>query len=247
MRIAVLGISGYQGHYFVRETIDRGHTLIGVARHASTVKDYYYNDFIKYDASGSDYAEMKKIFKEEKVDKVISVYPPDVLHPWTFPSDMKSLIKACKDSGVKQLLMMMGGSANYSRWGNDINPHDIPSFGQQVTVGTSYYKYIYDARVEAFDTEKELDWVIFTPNHLIKYGERSGKYIYNLDGHGIMYDEHSLNMKDAGAINYWDFACAMLDTAENPNPKFTHKIVSLAWSKEYADEITKKIPVMVNK
>lgn len=247
MNIAVLGISGYTGHYLSREVTARGHKCIGVARSATKYDDYQAEDSLLelVDANGSDYAQIKKVFMDHKVDKVICVYPPDVLHPWTFAADMESLLRACKESGTQELIMMMGGSANDGRFGK--NPFDYASFGQQITVGNSYYENIHIARIQTFDQEKDFHWVIFTPNHLIKYPERSGKYIYKVGGQGIWYDEHSLLNTDAGVINYWDFACAMLDEAENPNPEFERKLVSLAWDKAYADEITKKIPVMVNK
>lgn len=247
MNIAVLGISGYTGHFLCKEVTNRKHHCIGIARSATKYTDYEGN--LEYltlrDANGSNYEEMKKLFKEEKVDKVICVYPPDVTHPWTFPADMKNLLQACKDSCVKELIMMMGGSANDGRWGRD--PFQYASFGQQITVGNLYYENIHKARVQTFDKEKEFHWVIFTVNHIIKYLERSGKYIYKVGGQGIWYDEHSLLNTAAGVINYWDFSCAMLDEAENPNPEFERKLVSLAWDEDYAKEITKKIPVMVNK
>ena len=246
MNIAVLGISGYTGHYLARETTARKHRCIGVARSATRYIDYNAGEgLVLYDANGSDYGQMKEILAKEKVEKVICVYPPDVNHPWTFAADMRSLLQACKDAGVAQLIMMMGGSANNGRWGR--NPFAYASFGQQITVGNSYYENIHKARVQTFDEEKEFHWVIFTPNHLIKYPERSGKYIYKTGGQGIWYDEHSQLNTDAGVINYWDFSCAMLDEAENPHPEFKRQLVSLAWDREYAAEITKKIPVMVNK
>lgn len=245
MNIALLGVSGYQGHYTVKEFGRRSHHVIGVARHATNYHDYECDNLTLYDASGSDYGQIKNIFKEEKIDKVISVYPPDLQHPWTFTSDMKSLIRACKDSYVKQLIMMMGGSCYDGRWGRD--PFAYASFGQQITVGNSYYENIHLSRKGAFDKEKELPWVIFAPNHIIKYPERSGKYMAKPGGQGIRYDEHSQLMSDAGVINYWDFACAMIDEAENPNPDFNHQVVSLAWEKAYSDEVTKKSPIMVNK
>ena len=245
MNIAILGISGYEGHFMAKEAALRNHNIIGISRHATSYHDYAC-EMKLYDASGSDYTAMKKILKEEKIDVVMSVYPPDIQHPWTFTSDMQSLVNACKECYVKELIMMMGGSANDGRWGE--NPHKYARFGQQITVGGSYYENIYFAYKGVFEPEKDLHWVVFTPNHLIKYQERTGQYIYKIGGQGgIFYDEHSQLATDQAAINYWDFAVAMFDEAENPREEFRHQRVSLGWPKEVAEEITKKIPVMVNK
>lgn len=247
MNIAALGVSGYTGHYLAREITDRGHHCIGVARHATSYHDYQITNgkLTLHDASGSDYGQIKKIFIDEKVDKAICVYPPDVEHPWTFAADMKSLMNACRDAGVKELIMMMGGSAHHPRFGR--NPFDYASFGQQITVGDSYYREIRNAREFTFEQEKDFHWVIFLVNHIIKYPERSGKYIYQVGGQPIWYDEHSQRNTDAGVINYYDFSCALVDEAEHANPDFCRQLVSLAWSREYAAEVTKLIPVMVNK
>lgn len=246
MNIAALGVTGHTGHYLAREITDRGHHCIGVARHATRYNDFQISNgkLTLRDASGSDYAQIKAVFTEEKVEKAICLYPPDVQHAWTFAADMRSLMNACRDAGVKELIMMMGRSAHHPRF--ERNPFDYASFGEQITQG-DVYRQAPIAREETFEAEKDYHWVIFLVNHIIKYPERSGNYIYKVGGQQIWYDEHSQQLADAGVINYYDFACALVDEAENSNPAFCRQLVSLAWDKEYAKKITQQIPVMVNK
>ena len=200
-RIAVIGGTGYAGRHIVAEAVDRGHTVVSVARSipAERVAGATYVEGTLLDVPG--------LLQElEGVDVIVSAVAPR--------GDMLGALRPSIAQLVQELpgnvrLGVIGGAGGSLVVEGGERVVDLPSF-------TEEYK---PEALEAIDiladlraADAGLDWFYIHPAGgfgAYNPGERTGSY--RTGGDVIVTDE-----KGDSYISGEDFAVAVVDEIENP-------------------------------
>jgi hypothetical protein len=203
-KIVLIGASGFIGSAILAEALERGHKVTGVVRHPEKITLTHENLIVKK-ADIFDTDAFTEICKG--ADAVISSYNPG----WTNPkiaeqttTGYKSIVQSVRKSGVKRLLIVGGAGSLFVSPGKRLmDTGAIPeSFMPAVRALSNVY-------LVDLATEKEIDWIFFSPAINIHPGTRTG--IFRLGK-----DDMILNEAGEGEISSQDYAVAMIDELEKP-------------------------------
>jgi hypothetical protein len=190
MKIALIGATGNIGAKILNEALSRGHQVTGIAR--NTGKLATRNGLIAQQCDLADEKKLAGIIRGS--DAVIVSVRHDL-------NDVRHVYAACKDAGVKRVLVV-GGAASL-----EVAPGmmliDTPGFPEEIKVQAA-------PAVEALKQirlEKDLEWSFVSPSIFIVPGERTGRF--RIGGDQLLKDA-----KGDSRISQEDFAVAMIDEVE---------------------------------
>ena len=204
IKIALIGASGFIGSALLKESLERGHSVIAIVRHPDKIKiENKKLQVIRGNVMSSETVE--KLVSG--MDIVISAYNPG----WTNPeiaSDTtnayKSIITGVRNAGIRRLLIVGGAGSLYISPGIKlVDTEAIPD---------SYKPAVHALAGVLYDLQKEdngLDWIFFSPAGTIEPGIKTGKFRLGKDN--LIVDENGKSK-----ISVEDYAVAMINEAENP-------------------------------
>ncbi|OJU22354.1 MULTISPECIES: NAD(P)-dependent oxidoreductase [unclassified Sphingomonas] len=189
MKVAVLGASGRAGSEITKELASRGHEVLAIARNPDAIPPQSGVTVRAGDASKPD--ELADLIRGS--DAVISA-----LH---FDVPAATLLGALRAAGVHRLLVTGGAASLEIAPGQRVI--DTPSFPAE-------WKPIAEGGIAFLDdirSERDIDWVFFSPAALLFEGPRLGHY--RLGGDRLVTDENG-----ESKISFADYAIAMVDELE---------------------------------
>jgi len=151
MKIALIGATGFIGSGILREALDRGHQVTGIARHTENLPQH--PNMVAQRGDVRDEAETARLVAGH--DAVISGYSPgrdvaDLYHEHI--SGYRAIIDGVKNAGVKRLLVV--GGAGSLEVAPGVQLVDTPEFPEQWKAGSlSTREVLYLLR-----DEQELEW-----------------------------------------------------------------------------------------
>jgi uncharacterized protein len=192
MKIAIIGATGNVGSRLVSEALRRGHTVTGIARDPSKLKDHPHLIPVSGDADRPSQLSTLIAGNEVAVSSIMFLR-----------SDMRKLIEAIRLSGASRYYVVGGaGSLEVSSGRLNVEQPDFPSFAKaEATRGKEYLSYLR--------TIDDIDWTMLSPSALFIAGERTG--VFRL-GH----DQLLVGSDGKSWITYEDYAIALLDEIESP-------------------------------
>lgn len=204
MKIALIGATGFVGSRLLDEALDRGHTVVGIARNIDKLPKHA--RLIPHLANINDVAALAPglqgceaviyAFKPAKEDSL----PMRIAH---HALGIASTIAAVKAAGVQRILAV-GGAGTLEVAPGVLNMHS-PGFPKQWEGGAKSTAMVKDV----LKYEKDLLWTVLCPAHNFAAGERTGKFRLGLDEMLVGADGES-------RISAEDFAVAMIDELEQP-------------------------------
>jgi uncharacterized protein len=192
MRIVIIGASGRAGSRILKEAVDRGHSVTGIARNPEKIPSRR-----GVTAAAGDLSDPAKIAP------LLSGHDAVISSVRFAQSKFANVIDAVKRAGVKRLLVVGGASSLEVAPGSNL--FDAPGFPEAARAeGAAGI-----AALEELQGERELDWAFLSPGAMLAPGERTGKYRLGRDQ--LLKDESGKSW-----ISMEDFAIAMIDELEKP-------------------------------
>jgi len=191
MKIALIGVTGRVGSRLATELLSRGHTVIGIALHASPSARPGLT-ILQADATKPDSLAPCLVGHDGVISAVRFV-----------TSDADALITAVKTAGVKRLLVVGGAGSLEVAPGEALMDTDgFPeAFRAEAMAGARF--------LERLRAEPDLDWTFLSPSADFAAGERRGNF--RLGGDQLLTDAAGKSH-----ISMEDFAIAMVDELEQP-------------------------------
>lgn len=207
MKIAVIGASGFVGSALVKEALNRGYQVTGLARNPENVNVKHEKLTLKKtDVFNED--ELASILKGH--DAVISAYNSG----WTNPNIYEDFLKgsqaiqnAVKNSGVKRYLFV--GGAGSLEVAPGVQLVDTPQFPAEYKSGALAARDY----LNILKKENSLDWSFFSPAILMHHGikdGRTGKY-------RVGTDSPVFDAKGESRLSVEDLSVVLLDELEKGN------------------------------
>ena len=203
-KIALIGASGFIGSAILKESLERGHSVIAIVRHPEKIK--LANPNLKI-VTGDVLNEDSFFELIQGADVVISAYNPG----WTNPAistdtttAYKSIVSGVKKAKISRLLIVGGAGSLLISPDKRLMDTGIISETYMPAV-----KSLADVLYGLQNEEKDLDWVFFSPAGNIAPGEKTGTFRLGKD-HLIVDEKRESN------ISVEDYAVAMLDEVEKP-------------------------------
>jgi uncharacterized protein len=189
--IALIGASGNIGGRILAEALQRGHTVVGIARDPDKLVAAPHFTTARGDIANP--AELAKHLRGAEV-VVASVRWAD--NAW-------QLLDAVRQAGVPRLLAVIGaGSLEASPGVRVIDTPEFPAAWRPGAEGAA-------RALETFRSEKSIDWVAISPSWNIAPGERTGRF--RVGGDQLLRDAAG-----ESRISREDFAIAIVDEIERP-------------------------------
>src|ERR1700682_675470 len=213
MKIVVLGATGNIGRRIVKEALDRGHAVTGVARNPAKASDPRVR-MVQGDATDID-SMSGAVRGADAVVNAISPRPGSAGKAPSLVAVARTLLSALPKAGVKRLLVVGGAGSLQAPDGVQIV--DAPGFPQP-------YKPEALAQRDALAVYRaeggNLEWTYLSPAAEIGPGERTGKY--RTGGDRLLVDTTGKSV-----ISFEDYAVAALDELEKP--RFGRKRFTVAY------------------
>ena len=191
-KIAIIGATGRAGSQLLEEALRRGHSVTGIARHASTLTAR--SGLTTHDVDVLDTKALQQALAGH--DAVFSA-----AHFSGIPA--AALIEPVKKAGVKRLLVVGGAGSLFVAPGQRLL--DSPSFPAEykaeATAGAAY--------LDVLRQEKSMDWTYLSPSMMFDGNQRTGNFRLGKDDLLFGADGQS-------RISFPDFAMAFIDELERP-------------------------------
>ena len=192
MKVALIGATGNQGSRTVAELLRRSHEVTGIARHPEKLKPQPGLTMKKGDLSN-----------ESELVPLLAGHDA-VIHSVRFQdTDVRKIISALKQAGVKRLLVVGGaGSLEIAPGVALIDTPNFPAaYKPEAGAGRDF--------LNALREERELNWTFLSPSARLMPGERTGKF-------RLGKDELLTGADGQSRISMEDFAIALVDELEKP-------------------------------
>lgn len=204
MKVAVIGATGFVGKAIVKELLDRGHQVTGIARH-SAKEGALPAGFVMKTGDVMDPQQVAGMVKG--ADAVVSAYNAGWANPELyrdFLSGSQSIQSGVKKAGVRRLVVIGGAGSLEIAPGKQLV--DTPEFPAEYKAGaTAARDYL-----NILKKDNELDWTFFSPAifmHAGTSGIRKGVYRKGLDNPVFDKDGQSV-------LSVEDLAMAIVDELE---------------------------------
>lgn len=189
MKVAVLGASGRVGSEITKELVRRGHKVLAVVRNSTAVPHTPEVTPVVADA-----------FDPEALSKLI-LGNEAVISALRFDVPAETLLSAVRQAGITRLLVT--GGAGSLEVGPGLRLIDAPNFPEEakpfVMGGITF--------LDDIRTEKDIDWIFFSPAAELFDGPRLGHY--RLGSDKLVTDAAGISK-----ISFADYAIAMVDELE---------------------------------
>lgn len=192
MKIAIIGATGNVGTRLTDEALRRGHHVLALARHASSLPQR--EGVTAHDVDVSDAAALANALRGNDV----------VLSSVRFlQTTAAQITQAVKAAGIKRLLVVGGAGSLYVAPGVQLvdTPNFPDAYKAEASAGRDF--------LNALHGEDQLEWTFLSPSALFAPGERTGKFRLGKDDLLTAADGKSW-------ISMEDYSIAMLDEIERP-------------------------------
>ena len=202
MEIALIGATGFIGSGILREALDRGHQVTGIARRIERLPQH--PNLVARRGDVTNEAEATSLVGGH--DAVISAYSagrdvPDIYEQQV--SGYRAIIDGVKEAGVKRLLVV--GGAGSLEVAPGVQLVDTPEFPEQWKPGSLATRQV----LYLLRDEPELEWAFLSPSGTIAPGERTGQF-------RLGTDQLLTDADGESRISVEDYAAAMVDELEKP-------------------------------
>jgi uncharacterized protein len=204
-KIVLIGASGFVGSAILNEALERGYQVKAIVRNPEKITIKNPNlTIVKADVSSSQ--RVSELCKG--ADDVISAYNPGWTNPDIYNDTLKiypAILEGVKRSGVKRFLIVGGAGSLFVSPGLRLMDAGIipESFLPAIRSLARFY-------LEILSSEKDLDWVFFSPAGNISHSERTGKF-------RLGKDDLITDTEGKSNISVEDYSVAMLDEVEKPS------------------------------
>jgi len=209
MNVVVYGATGNSGSEIVKELVERGHKVTGVARNVDKLKDVAGVEAKTDDLSNAD--AVAAIIKG--ADVVVSAYQPPPDNTDKLIDVTKLQIEAVKKAGGPRLVVVGGaGQLEVAPGVTLIKSGYLPA--EYLPIAISHEK--------AAEVLKgsDINWTYIAPAAYFVPGERTGKY--RTGTNNLVSDE-----KGESKITFADYAIALVDEIEKP--KHARQVFSVGY------------------
>jgi|SRR5665213_2865264 len=192
MKIAVIGATGNAGSRIVTELLNRGHQVLGIARHPDKMQPRPGLTLTQGDVK--DEASLAQLLAGQEA----------AIHSVRFlDTDVRSAVGAAKKSGIKRFLVVGGAGSLEVAPGSALvdTPNFPPAYKPEASGGRDF--------LNALKTERELDWTFLSPSVFFSPGERTGKF-------RLGKDQVLTGADGQSRISMEDYAIALADEIEKP-------------------------------
>jgi putative NADH-flavin reductase len=198
MRVILYGATGKTGSIILKELVDRGHTVMAVARTPAKVRKLQNVDVIQGDLG--DPAKVAGIVKG--ADAVVSAYgpPPDKTTEIIGATDC--LVQGIERVGGPRLIVVGGAGSLFVAPGVTLRESGhLPK----------EWIPIVDAHIQVLKNLRQsgINWTYFSPAAFFEPGERTGKF-------RLGKDDLISGAQGDSRISFEDYAIALVDELENP-------------------------------
>jgi len=204
VKIVLIGASGFVGSAILKEALDRGHKVKAVVRNPEKIKLQGTN--LKVEKTDVSLPEIVTgLCKGAYV--VISAYNPGWTNPAIAELTLKvypAILEGVKKSRVKRFLVTGGAGTLFVSPG--VRSMDSGTVSEAYLPAIRALGKFY---LEILSSEKDIDWVFFSPARSIVPGTRTGKF-------RLGKDDMIFDAEGNSSISVEDYAVAMIDEAENP-------------------------------
>jgi putative NADH-flavin reductase len=198
MKVVLFGATGNVGSRILKELLDRGHSVIAVARDTSKLAQQP-NVTVKQDDLT---VASKTAAIIDGADAVVSAYGPPPDNTDALIGATKTLIDAVKEAGTPRLIVVGGAaSLNVAPGVTLLDSGHLPDQWRPIAVS-------HAKTLELLKTS-DIDWTYFSPAAFIEPGSRTGKFRLGKDD--LVSDD-----KGQSRISMEDYAVALVDELEKP-------------------------------
>jgi hypothetical protein len=199
MNVVVYGATGNSGSEIVKELLSRGHTVTGVARNVSSLKETKGLSAKVDDLSSVD--AIAGIIKE--ADAVVSAYQPPPDHTDALVDVTQREIDAVKKAGGGMRLLVVGGAGllEVAPGVTLIQSGHLPA--EYMPIATAHERALGVLRGSS------INWTYLSPGAYFVPGERTGTF-------RLGTKELLMDAKGESRISFPDYAIAMVDEIEKP-------------------------------
>jgi uncharacterized protein len=192
MKIAVIGATGNAGSRIVVELLNRGHQVLGIARHPDKLQPRPGLTLTQGDVK--DEAGMAQLLTGQEA----------AIHSVRFQdTDVHTAVGAAKKAGLKRFLVVGGAGSLEVAPGTALvdTPGFPPAYKPEASAGRDF--------LNSLKSERDLDWTYLSPSVFFSPGERTGKFRLGKDQILTAADGKS-------SISMEDYAIALADEIEHP-------------------------------
>lgn len=191
MKVALIGASGNAGSRILQELVNRGHTVLAVARHANRIPTG--SAITARDLDASDGSALSA---------AITGYDAAISAVKFLQTDSQGLIDSIARAGVTRYLVV-GGAGSLQLASGELEM-DSPFFPAHVKPeAAAGARFLGQLRAST------LDWTFISPSRIFQPGMRSGVFRLGTDHLLVGADGKSV-------ISFEDFAMALVDELEQP-------------------------------
>lgn len=203
LKITVIGGSGMIGQRIVHEALERGHTVVAVARDPSKVTETHARltmakgDVLDSDGLASVAAGQDVLISAVGVGRETN---PDSAFYLQAADSLITALRGLGDTAPR--LIVVGGVGSLTDSTGKLILERVPAARKPEHAGQK-------AALDFYRTVEDVKWTYVSPPGSIAPGERTGSYRVG--------DEQVLvNDKGESSISMEDYAVALIDEAENP-------------------------------
>jgi len=209
MKVVLYGATGKSGKVILKELVDRGHTVVAVARNPQNVDKLANVSVVQDDLT--NVTKTAQILKDANADAVVSALGPPLDNTDALLPISANLVEAIKQNNEPRLVVVGGAGGLFVAPG--------------VTLRDSGYLPeawlpIVDTHINLYNSLKnatDITWTYFAPAGFFEPGERTGKF--RLDKDNLVADAQGTSR-----ISFDDYATALVNELETPkhlNERFT--------------------------
>ena len=206
-KVALIGASGFVGKHILDQLLSRGYSVEALVRNPEKITLQTPALSVKK-VDVSDEKALAGLLKG--YDLVISAYNPGWSNP-NIASDTSAnypkIVQACKDAGVKRLLIVGGAGSLKTKSGAMLM--DTDAISEDIKPAVKALGKFY---LDTLRKEDGLDWVFFSPAAELfddKSAKPTGKY--TIGGDDLIVDKNGKS-----SISVQDYAEAMVQEAAEP-------------------------------
>lgn len=191
MKVALIGASGNAGSRILKELVNRGHSVLALARHADKVPAL--KGVVAKSVDANDVAALTALLRGN--DAVVSSVKFK-------ESNTQGLIDAVRGAGIKRYIVVGGaGSLELSPGLLEMNsPKFPPHVKPEAQAGADFLALL---------RKSDLDWTFLSPSRMFIPGERTGTF-------RLGTDQLLMDKDGKSSISFEDYAIALADELERP-------------------------------